>query len=98
MDNCNLVEVTSPGGNFTWNRPCAGNHMVYHKLDKALADVPWRMAFPDAYVDVFCKLHSDHNPLLLRCDLPLQDYGPRPFRFEGAWTTHPNYTNIVQKA
>jgi hypothetical protein len=65
MDNCNLVEVTSLDGNFTWNRLCAGNHMVYHKLDKALSDVPWRMAFPDAYVEVLCKLYSDHNPLLL---------------------------------
>jgi hypothetical protein len=98
MDSCNLVEVTSTGGNFTWNIPCSGNRMVYRKLGRALTDVPCRMTFPNAYVEVLCKFHSDHNPLLLRCGLPLQDCGPRPFRFEAAWTTHPNYSDIVQKA
>jgi hypothetical protein len=98
MDKCSLVDVSSTGGNFTWNRPCSGSRMIFRKLDRALADISWRMAFPDAYVEVLCKFHSDHNPLLLRCGIPLQNYGPRPFRFEAAWITHPHYSEIVQSA
>ncbi|MCI18871.1 RNA-directed DNA polymerase (Reverse transcriptase) [Trifolium medium] len=98
MDKCNLVDIGMMGGMFTWNRPCTGNRMVYKRLDRALDDVSWRMAFPDAYVEVLCKFHSDHNPLILQCGLPLHNDGPRPFRFEVAWITHPNYSDIVQTA
>jgi hypothetical protein len=98
MDNCNLADVNTTGGIFTWSRPCTGNRMVFRKLDRAIADVPWCMAFPEAYVEVLCKFHSDHNPLLLRCGLPRRDFGPQPFRFEAAWITHPDYSDIVKSA
>ncbi|GAU49475.1 hypothetical protein TSUD_91470 [Trifolium subterraneum] len=79
MDNCNLVDVNTNGGTFTWSRPCTDNRMVFRKLDRVVADVPWCMAFPEAAVEVLCKFHSDHNPLLLRCGLPRRDFGPQPF-------------------
>ncbi|XP_045789301.1 uncharacterized protein LOC123884274 [Trifolium pratense] len=85
MDKCNLVDFGMTGGSF-------------RKLDRTLVDVPWRMSFPDAYVEVLGKFHSDHNPLLLQCGLPLHNDGSRPFRFEAAWITNPNYSNIVQTA
>ncbi|MCI06537.1 RNA-directed DNA polymerase (Reverse transcriptase), partial [Trifolium medium] len=83
-------------GNAKWF--LTGNRMVYRKLDRAFADVPWCMAFPEAYVEVLCKFHSDHNPLLLRCGLPRRDCGPQPFRFEAAWITHPDYSDVVKVA
>ncbi|GAU12283.1 hypothetical protein TSUD_141910 [Trifolium subterraneum] len=98
MNNCNLVDVKTTGGLFTWSRPCTGNRMVFRKLDRVLADVPWCMAFLEAYVEVLCKFHSYHKPLLLRCGLPRQNYGPRPFRFEAAWIIHPDYSDIVKVA
>jgi hypothetical protein len=98
METCNLMDVQSTGGVFTWSRPCTGNRTVFRKLDRAIADVPWCMAFPEAYVEVLCKLHSDHNPLLLRCGLPCRNLGPQPFRFEAAWITHPNYSYVVKSA
>lgn len=84
IGKCSLVEVDMIGGKFTWNIPCTGNRMVYHKLDRVMVDVSWHMVFPDAYVEVLCKFHSDHNPILLRCGLSLQDHGSHPFRFEAA--------------
>jgi ribonuclease HI len=98
MDNCNLVDVNTTGGTFTWSRPCTGNRMVSRKLDRAVADVPWCLAFPEAYVEVLCKFHSDHNPLLLRCGIPRRGFGPRNFRFEAAWISHPDYSDIVKTA
>jgi hypothetical protein len=58
----------------------------------------WRLSFPEAIVDVLCRLHSDHNPLLLRFGgLPL-NRGSRPFRFEAAWIDHPEYMNLVNES
>lgn len=68
-DKCNLVEVKITGKEFTWNRPCTSNLIVYLKLDRALVNVAWRMAFPGAYFQVLCKFHSNHNLILLRCGL-----------------------------
>jgi len=60
--------------------------------------VDWHLSFPKAFVEVLCRLHSDHNPLLLRFGgLPLAR-GPRPFRFETAWIDHNDYMNLVSQS
>ncbi|GAU41508.1 hypothetical protein TSUD_302460 [Trifolium subterraneum] len=58
----------------------------------------WRLAFPEAFVEVLCRFHSDHNPLFLRFGgLPITR-GPRPFRFEAAWIDHKDYSTLVERA
>lgn len=49
-------------------------------------------------MEVFPRLHSDHNPLHIRCGGLLFCQGNRPFRFEAAWITHPDYHQVVQSA
>jgi len=66
MDNCNLLDLTTIGGRFTWHRNHNGIHILSKKLDKSLANVDWRITFSEASVEVLCRLHSDHNPFLLR--------------------------------
>lgn len=44
------------------------------------------------------KMHSDHNPLLLRCCNALRSRQGRPFRFQAAWCTHHDYGRVVKKA
>ncbi|MCI26451.1 RNA-directed DNA polymerase (Reverse transcriptase), partial [Trifolium medium] len=29
FDKCNLVDINTTRGTFTWNRPCLGNHMIF---------------------------------------------------------------------
>ncbi|MDV3200561.1 MAG: hypothetical protein Q8875_02920, partial [Pigeon pea little leaf phytoplasma] len=43
-------------------------------------------------------MHSDHCPLLIRYFGWPKNKGNRPFRFQAAWTTHPDYKNIVLHA
>lgn len=82
MNICHLLDLITTGGRFTWHRNNNGIRILSKKLDRGLANVDWRMSFPEAFVQVLCRLHSDHNPLLLRFGgLPLAR-GPRPFRFE----------------
>jgi endonuclease/exonuclease/phosphatase family metal-dependent hydrolase len=98
MDQCNLLDLTTTGGRFTWHRNHNGIRVLSKKLDRGLANMEWRLAFPEAFVEVLCRLHSDHNPLLLRFGgLPIVS-GPRPFCFEAAWIDHADYSALVERA
>jgi hypothetical protein len=90
MDECHFVDIATSGTKFTWVRNCTGQRRISKKLDRGIANLPWQLAFPEAYIEVLCRLHSDHHPLLLRCGKILKRNGPRPFRFEAAWLTHPD--------
>lgn len=68
------------------------------KLDRGLANLQWRLKFPEAFIEVLCRLHSDHNPLYLILGGLPQARGPKPFRFEAAWMVHSDYQGMVQKA
>lgn len=98
MSNSNLLDLTTTGGRFTWHRNHNGLRILSKKLDRAVANMNWRLSFPKAFVEVLCRLHSDHNPLLLRFGgLPLAR-GPRPFRFEAAWIDHEEYADLVNRS
>jgi len=98
MDNYQLLDITTIGGRYTWHRNNNDLRILSKKLDIGLANVSWRIAFPETFVEILCRLHSDHNPILLRFGgLPLAR-GPRPFRFEAAWIDHEEYANLVDKA
>ncbi|CAJ2635885.1 unnamed protein product [Trifolium pratense] len=98
MDHCGLLDLTTTGGRFTWHRNNNGIRILSKKLDRGLANVEWRLAFPEAFVEILCRFHSDHNPLLLRFGgLPIIR-GPRPFRFEAAWIDHNDYSALVESA
>lgn len=96
MDRCNMLDIHSNGGKFTWHRNCRGQRRNVKKLDRGMANLTWRCSFPSAFMEVFSRLHSDHNPLLIRCGGLLFRQGNRPFRFEAAWITHPDYHQVVQ--
>jgi hypothetical protein len=98
MDECQFVDIATTGNKYTWTRNCVGQRRIFKKLDRGIANLPWQLAFPEAYVEVLCRLHSDHHPLLLRCGNLSQRSGPRPFRFEAAWITHPEYQDVVRTA
>ncbi|GAU18899.1 hypothetical protein TSUD_228890 [Trifolium subterraneum] len=98
MNSCNLLDLTTTGGRFTWHRNHNGLRILSKKLDRGLANVPWRLAFLEAFIEILCRFHSDHNPLLLRFGgLPIVR-GPRPFRFEAAWIDHDDYADVVDRA
>lgn len=97
LDFCGLLDLNTSGGKFTWHRKQGYKHMA-KRLDRGLANLHWRLAFPEAYIEVLCRLHSDHNPLLLRMGGMPQLRGPKPFRFEAAWMVHEDYQGIVKTA
>lgn len=98
MEQCGMVDLNTVGGRFTWHRNCKGNRTISKKLDRALANIQWRMFFAEAFVEELCRFHSDHNPLLIRLGRLPQNKGTRPFWFEAAWITHEKYHMVVEEA
>lgn len=98
MDSCGLMDLGSTGLFFTWTRTAIGEPPISKWLDRALADCNWRTQFPEAYVEVLFRHHSDHSPLLLRCKGDVPDREKRPFPFQAAWLTHEDFPRVVQKA
>lgn len=97
LDSCELLDLQSSGGKFTWHRTQGYKHMA-KRLDRALANLQWRLAFPEAFVETLCRFHSDHNPLFLRLGGLPQSRGPKHFRFEAAWIMHEDYQQVVASA
>lgn len=96
LDTCGLLDLNTTGGKFTWHRT-QGYKQMAKRLDR-LSNLQWRLLFPEAFIEVLCRMHSDHNPLLLRMGWIPQATGPKPFRFEAAWITHDDYQGVVQNA
>ena len=65
MSQCHMIDLGLTGGRFTWQRPCIGGRIVSKRLDRAVACADWRISFQDSYVELLCRLYSDHNPILL---------------------------------
>ncbi|XP_057453240.1 uncharacterized protein LOC130745118 [Lotus japonicus] len=97
-ESCGMMDLGSFGLTYTWNRHAQGRPPLHRRLDRALANVDWRLGFPNGSVEVLPRMHSDHSPLLLRCCPPPPGIANKPFRFEAAWMDHPQYATVVSGA
>ncbi|KAL6567778.1 hypothetical protein OROGR_001446 [Orobanche gracilis] len=98
MEDCRLMDLGLIGSNFTWFRKQNGRIILSKRLDRAMGDVDWRLAFPDAFVETLTRMHSDHCPIFLRCGTSAWNQSQRPFRFLAAWVDHPVYKDVVDNA
>ncbi|KAL8166551.1 hypothetical protein V2J09_008050 [Rumex salicifolius] len=75
------------GSRFTWRRGISKKTRVYKRLDRT-----GRVKWEEAIVCHLPSTKSDHNPLLLSLDPGSHIKSERKlFRFEAAWTLHPNF-------
>lgn len=96
LDECKLLDLGASGSKFTW---CKNNQgKVLKRLDSAIVDCNWRTSFWEAMAENLCRMHSDHNPVIVRCGSLPSNSRDRPFRFEAAWATHPVYYDVVVEA
>lgn len=68
------------------------------RLERGLANLQWHLAFLEAFIEVLCRFHSDHNPLFIRLGGVIQNRGPRHFKFEASWIVYEDYEGVVQSA
>lgn len=93
MSDTALVDMGFAGPSFTWFRDTISEH-----LDRALCNVQWRLAFPESYVRHMPRIKSDHRPILLVTHPPTPTGSLRPFRFQAAWLTHPDFQKNFQQS
>jgi hypothetical protein len=97
INDCNLMDLGAVGSKFTWRGPIYhGGQRIFERLDRALSNESWRLAFPDGYVKVLTRVDfSDQHPLLIS---PIDDsypIAPKQFRFESAWLLEDSYLPML---
>ncbi|XP_028066189.1 uncharacterized protein LOC114269125 [Camellia sinensis] len=91
--NLELRDLPLQGRSFTWSNNQEADR--WSRLDRFLLHSQWLDRF-DFKQWGLQRLLSDHCPILLMVDN--RDWGPKPFRFLNAWTSHPKFLNVVKRA
>ncbi|OMO53937.1 reverse transcriptase [Corchorus capsularis] len=98
-NDCNLLDAGSSGSKFTWRRRVGGRVVLQEKLDRVLWNLAALTELTDAKIMNLPCLCSDHHPILLDFNCiqkaPLKN---RPVRFEAAWLTHPEFSQVFAAA
>jgi hypothetical protein len=95
MDSCGVMDLDTIGGLFTWRRNSQYGGHIRKKLDRCLANVDWRLAFPHSLAELLPTHDSDHNPILVSC-MKAASRRSKIFHFQAAWLHHPDYKPLVQ--
>ncbi|XP_061341450.1 uncharacterized protein LOC133287787 [Gastrolobium bilobum] len=96
LEDCKVADMGCDGPFFTWQGPKWTNlKRVYKRLDRAVANVEWRMLFDGARVSSLPRLLSDHNPILIKLFEDQSSDKKKPFRFFAAWQEHQNFVEFL---
>ena len=93
----NAVDLEFFGNKFTWAKGRWGNAVVKRRLDRGVASISWRLAFPKATITHLEATKSDHTPILLDTH-PKDSFAHRPFRFEAVWLRDESYHSVIENA
>ncbi|XP_072076475.1 uncharacterized protein [Arachis hypogaea] len=98
MDSCNLMDLGYVGTKYTWiGGQKNGQQWVFKRLDRAIANPDWRMMFPNAHIEIFPRIQSNHHPILAILSPNCNTLGEKPFRFEAMWCTQEDFSNFVEQ-
>ena len=97
MFESGAIDLGFSGNKFTWAKGRWGKSAVKRRLDRAIASISWRLAFPKASVVHLSAIESDHTPICLDSN-PVESFAHRPFRFEAAWARDPRCYDVIDKA
>lgn len=91
-----LVDLGFSRQRFTWSRGNCCNKIISKRLDRILMNVEGWLLWPDGRVRHLARYSSDHSPLLLELSPNItKDKKKRPFRFEAAWLSHPQFNEVL---
>uniref|UniRef100_A0A2N9H629 Reverse transcriptase domain-containing protein n=1 Tax=Fagus sylvatica TaxID=28930 RepID=A0A2N9H629_FAGSY len=97
MFELGAVDLGFSGNKFTWTNKRWGKNAIKERLDRGIANMSWRLKFPKATIYHLGAIKSDHCPILLDTN-PSEEFFPRPFRFEAAWTRDPGSYDVIRQA
>ena len=90
------IDLGFAGNSYTGARGRWGSSAIKRRLDRGIASISWRLAFPSAAVAHLGAFKSNHTPILLDTN-PEDCFAHRPFRFEAAWIRDGGCNSIVEK-
>ena len=93
----NAVDLGYSGNKSTWVRGKCGNSAIKRRLDRGVANILWRLAYPKATITHLGAIKSDHAPILLDIN-PCDSFAYRPFRFEAVWLRDENCSVVIENA
>lgn len=96
MTDCALIELEAKGFPYTWCNQRIGTDHVKEKLDRALGNLDFNEAFPQALTFHIGPVASDHHILLIK----LAHSGPKApfqFKFEASWVSHPDFCPLMRE-
>ena len=59
------IDLGFSGSKFTWAKGRWGNASIKRRLDRGIANMSWRLAYPGATIVHLGAINSDHAPILL---------------------------------
>lgn len=95
--NIGAVDLGFSGNSFTWSNKRWGKDCIRERLDRGIANISWRLTFPKAAVYHLGAISTDHCPLVLDTNL-VDNFSPRPFRFEAMWARDPRCSEVINEA
>ncbi|XP_019173843.1 PREDICTED: uncharacterized protein LOC109169419 [Ipomoea nil] len=92
-----LLDLGYTGAPFTLMRGVNSSTFRGARLDRALANIEWRLRFPEAQVQHLSMVASDHSPLLVNTCISASSHlnHRMRFKFNAAWTTHPKFQDFI---
>jgi hypothetical protein len=103
LEFCELHDLGFDGDMFTWrNHNHRAAEYIRERLDRAVANVLWRVLFPGVRVINGDPRHSDHRPIIVSTEIPTPRGRRRaenhPFHFEASWLGEEKCVEVVMDA
>ncbi|XP_072077756.1 uncharacterized protein [Arachis hypogaea] len=98
LDECGLIDLGVHGSLYTWFRHMQGNRFLSKRLDRGVSTDVWCFRFSESYVENLARMHSDHCPIMVRCQGNDRRVGVKPFHFQVVWSYHPSFSSVVRGA
>ena len=73
-----VIDLSFLGSKFTWAKGRRCNSAIKRRLDKAIASMVWRLAYPKATISHLRAIRSNHTPILLDSN-SVTSFAHRPF-------------------
>ncbi|XP_016206020.1 uncharacterized protein LOC107646345 [Arachis ipaensis] len=96
-----LLDLEFVGYPFTWANKQPGDMNIQERLNRAIAIIDWKEAFPETIVKHLQRYRSDHCPLLI--DVTGQENKrmrkrPNIFKFEEMWLQNQECKEVISKS
>ena len=91
------IDLGYSGSKFTWPKRNWGNTAIKRRLDRGIANISWRLAYPKAAISHLEAIKSNHTPILWDTN-PNEEFPHRPFRFEAVWLKDDSCVPVIENA